>query len=315
VAVKSILICTLLFSSFTLVACSKSESLTQLPQGEFAAPPEYVTIKIMGYVPQAGDTFQNLFVSNYSVTAKNGQLFLNTARDMADTFKQSLAASFGFTTLSPESAVAGFADLMLYQAGVNLSQQNLLVCSSSLQASSSNDGLTYNDDRYTGSPITFLGLRDCDKVYLGLNPSKFSYNGSGIPDYLQMRCGLNPLNTNEAFVSTAGDGVQNIDKCKRNIPIDESAYTQPNQLFAYQYNTQHNLDGTTDFTISNIPILNHGDENFVAFYVTEINPSTNTPSLYTAYAVLKNGYNSKTLQFNYWATSSATFYNQEVVVP
>jgi hypothetical protein len=307
---------TIIVGALSLSACKQaSESLTQLPQGQFATTPEYVTIKIMGYVPQAGNTFQNLFVSNYSVTAKSGQLLLNTSRDMTDTFKQSLAPTFGFTTLSPESVVTGFSDLMLYQAGVNVSQQSLLVCGSSLLTSSSNDGLFYNDDRYAGNPVTFMGLRDCDKLYLGLNPSKFNYNGNGIPDYLQMRCGLNPLNANQAFVSTAGDGVQNIDKCKRHIPIDESASTQPNQLFAYQYNNQHNIDGTTDFTISNIPILNHGAENFIAFYLTEINPSTNVASVFTAFAVLKDGYNGKTLSFSYWATAPANFFNQQIVVP
>ena len=113
----------------------------------------------------------------------------------------------------------------------------------------------------------------------------------------------------------AGDGVEDIDKCKRHIPIDENYYTQPNQLFAYQYNTVVNPDNSMDFTVSNIPILNGGTENFFAFYVTEINPSTNEESVYTAYAVLKSGYASKTLQFAYWATSAPNFYNQEIVVP
>lgn len=310
--ISKLLVTTL--SIVALAACSKNESLSPLAQGQFALAPQYVTVKIQGYKPQSGNTFQNLFVSNFSVTAKGGQLYYSSARDMSDSLKQSLANDYGFTLSSPESSVLGFADLLLYQAGVKLSQQTLMTCSSSLQSNTSADGFFYNDDR-AGGATTFLGLRDCDKVYMGLNPNKFNYNGNGIPDYLQMRCGLNPLNKNQAFVSTAGDGVANIDKCKRHIPIDENAYTQPNQLFAYNYNNQLNSDGTTTFTVSNIPVMNNGAENFIAFYVTETNSALNTQSVYTAYAVLKDGYAGKTLLINYWALSSATYNNQEIVVP
>lgn len=309
----------ILFALMALICAGcgqKTESLQQLGLGEFAAPPDVVTIKILGYKPQVGKAYQNLFVSNFSVKAQKGTLTLSTARDgMPDALKQSLNAKYGFTIDSAESSAPGFADLMLFDAGLTLAQQSLLFCSSNQQISSSNDAVVYNDDRQAGNPVRFLGLRDCDKVYMGLNPQAFNFSGDGIPDYLKMRCGLNPLSKTDAFISTAGDGVLNIDKCKRNIPIDESAYTQPNQLFSYQYNTIVNQDGSRDFTISNIPVLNTGDENFIAFYLTEIDLSNNAPALYTAFAILKAGYAGKTLQINYWATDASKFFNQEIVVP
>jgi hypothetical protein len=299
-----------------LCGCNPSESLSNLSQGEFAVTPDTVTIKIKGYRPQTGKIFQNLFVSNYSVKVKQGQLYYSTSRDsMADVVKKSLVSTYGFNTTGPETVVTGFADLVLFQAGINLGEQSMIFCASNLLTSSSNDALIYNDSRLSGNPVAFLGLRDCDKVYMGMNPQKFDFNGNGIPDYIEMQCGMNPLSTSDAFVSTAGDGVANIDKCKRHVPIDEYYYTQPNQAFAYQYNVQVNQDGSSDFTVMNIPILNGGADNFISFYVTETDSQNGAPGLYTAFSILKPGYTGKTLEFPYWATAPSNFFNQEIIAP
>jgi hypothetical protein len=298
-----------------MTACKSGESLESLDIGALAVQ-DSMTIKIQGYQPQAGNVLQNIFVSNFSAKAGGGQLQYMTARDgLPDTLKTALTPTFGFALTSPESVVTGFADLLLYQAGITLVQQPLIFCAANKQASSSSDQLEYNDARYAGSPLTFLGLRDCDKIYMGLDPSKFDYNGNGIPDYLEMRCGMNPMNPNQSNVSTAGDGMSDIEKCKRHIPIDESYTFQPNQVFAYSYNTVLNTNGTSDITVSNIGILNGGADNFIAMYITETNSATNVSSLYTAFAILKAGYVNKTLQFSYWATAPAVFTDQEILVP
>jgi hypothetical protein len=301
---------------FSLCACNKSESLSPLELGLFAPNPDLVTVKIKAYLPQSGKAFQNLFVSNDSVRVAQGQLWYSTSRDgFYDSVKSTLNSTFGFTITGPETVLSGFADLLLFDAGINLSQQGFLQCSSTLMLSSSNDAFVYNDDRLAGNPAVFLGLRDCDKVYMGLNPNLYDFNSDGIPDYLEMKCGMSPINKGIADVSTAGDGMLDIDKCKRHIPIDEDANLQPNQIFAYQYGFQLNNDGSTDFTIANIPILNGGAENLLTFTVTETDNKNGPAQIYTAYALLKSGYAGKTLQFQYWATAPANFYNQEVAVP
>ena len=300
--------------SLILVACGTKQPVANLSQASITDPPETVTLHIKNYRPQSGNVHQNLFVSNFSVKVSQSQLHLSTARDgMSDEQKLSLGGTYGLTTLTPESTVTGFADLLLFSLGLTLPQQGSLHCASLL--SSTNEAFTYNDTRLPGGPQTVLGLRDCEKVYLGLDPLKFDNAGNGIPDSLKLRCGLNPTNTSSAYISTAGDGVANIDKCKRNIPLDESAFTQANQLFAYKYQTQANSDGSTDFTISNVPVLNHGADNFIAFYVTETSLSSSTPSLYTAFAILKDGYNGRTLNFDYWATTPSQFVNQQIQTP
>ncbi len=299
-----------------VAGCGKADTLQNLEVGSFAEPPDTMTVVIKNYMPQSGAAFQHLFVSNFTVRAEHGQLAYSSARDgMSDIFKSSVASTYNFMGISPESAVAGFADLLVFNLGVKQSQQNRLFCGSGQMASSSGDALIYNDVRPGGSTAAFLGLRDCEKIYLGLNPSKFENAGNGIPDYMKLHCGLNPANENDAYISTAADGVANIDKCKRNIPIDESAFTQPNQLFAYHYETQLNDDGTSEFKVSNIPILDNGADNFLAFYVTETGLSGKAPALFTAFAILKSGYKDKTLNIQYWATTPAKFINQEIAVP
>lgn len=301
----------------SLCACkNRSESLTSLDANSLAAPPQTINIRIKGYKPQAGNTYQNIFVSNFSVVAGAGQLQWSTPRDgMPDSLKLSTVDTYGFSIDSPESVVTGFQDLLIYTAGIDLSQQSLLYCANNNMGSIANDIFTYNDPRYTGSPLTTLGLRDCDKLYMGLNTQTFDSNNNGIPDYLEMRCGMNPLSKSEAFVSNSGDGVANIDKCKMNIPISENANSEANQLFAYQYKNIVNADGSMDFVVNNIPVLNAGQDNFIVFYVVEKNLNTNTSSLYTAFAVMKAGYVGQVLQFDYWATDSSKFTNQQILVP
>lgn len=311
------LILILSLAAFGLLGCQQNrENLSPVDISSMAYAPQVMQVRIQNYRPQSGNVLQNIFVSNFSVKASHGQLEWSSARDgLSDQLKNSTLPTYGFSPDSPESAVSGFADLILFNAGINLSQQNLMYCSPNQMRSTSNDVIIYNDNRYNGAPETHLGLRDCEKSYIGLNPNSFDHNNNGIPDYLEIRCGLNPQNKSQAFVSTAGDGVANIDKCKMNIPLDESAKNYANQLFAYQYAQTTDPDGSMTFNISNIPILQNGQDNLLVFYITETNPTNRETSLYTAYAVLKDGYNGKTLQFDYWATSSASFFNQQVLVP
>ena len=291
------------------------DNLVPLNSGQFAAPPETVALLVSGYVPAAGDTFKDLFVSNFSVKASQGALSLMTARDgLPDTLKQQLAAAYGFTVGPIAYSVnPGFSDFALALMGIHIGQQSLLNCATQLQQSSSNDAFIFPDPRLPGSPTAFLGLRDCEKQYLGLNPALFDNNGNGIPDYLKLRCSLNPKNTHDFRLDMPGDGLSNYERCKRHIPIDENSGSQPNQLFAYQYDFENQPDGSKTLSVSNIPILNGGQDNLIALYLTESNRATGVASLYTAFTILGPGSSGSTLKFSYWATDPSKYFNQEIV--
>lgn len=296
------------------IGCAKEENtLESLSMGSLALAPKTMSIRIKNYKPQIGNSFQHLFVLNYSVSTGSGMLEISTARDgMSDALKNQVSGEYGFSTTSSESILTGFSDLFLFQSGLKLGQHSLLNCVQNQTQTSSFDAFIYQDERYLNSPTEFLGLRDCVKNYMGLNPTKFDYDSDGIPDNLEIRFGLNPKNGSDAYLSLTGDGVMNIDKVKRNIPIDESANSQPNQLFAYKYETILNPDSTRDFVISNIPVLNDGKENFIAFNLVEVNIANHTESLYTAYMILEENSINETVEVDYWATSPTNFLNVKI---
>ncbi|MBC7397396.1 MAG: hypothetical protein H7333_08130 [Bdellovibrionales bacterium] len=306
----------LLGLSFILVSCLEKPqpTLQALEEVPMALAPQLVTVKIKAYRPQSGRIFKHLFVSNFSVKASKGLLTESSARDsLGDTLKKANTEIYGITPSSAYSSNMYFSDLMLFLSGIKLNQQAFLYCPSSRTLSSSNDGLIYGDNRIIPTASTYLGLRDCEKSYLGLDPNKFDFDNDGIPDYLELRCGLNPRNPNDAKLSIAGDGINNLEKCKRNIPIDENANSQPNKLFAYQYVEKRQDNGSTDFTVSNIPILNTGKNNFMAFYLVEIDTTSLQTYLYTAYTVLPAASQNKTFEFNFWGTDPSHYFNQEIV--
>jgi hypothetical protein len=297
-----------------LGACN-SDPLAPLNEGQIASEPETVAIEMTAYVPAAGHAFKDLFVSNLSVIPQKAQLLLSTARDgLPDGLKQSLAAEFGFTVgPSAYSATPGFSDLVLRLMGVKLADQAKLHCAPGAMASSSNDAFIFHDSRLPGSPTAFLGLRDCEKLYLGLDPTKFDNSGSGIPDYLKIRCGLNPRNSHDSLLDPTGVGISHYDECKRHLPNDESPDSQPAQVFGYHYRIDVHADGSRDFAVSNIPVLNSGQDNLLAFYLVETDLSSGAESLYTAFTILPAGSGESTLKFAYWATDPAHFTNQEIV--
>jgi hypothetical protein len=283
-----------------------------------------MSVEITGYKPKAGYEFKNIFVSNFYVRNEKGKLLPSTSWDgMTDEFKNSLSTSYGFKDQGPQSRAfpeKGYSDLVLFLSGIVRAQQRFAFCPINQVNSFSRDAFEFVDNIYNTNSgrSVFLGLRDCEKQYLGLDFKDFDFDQDGIPDYLELRCGLNPKNPNDAANSPAGDGVSNIDKCKMNIPIDESAQVGTNFKFAYKYDVELLQDGsgTRNFRVKNIAILNGGRGNFLAYYIVESSTSTGKSRITTAYTRLKDGMANANFSFPYWVTpllSSET--NREIPVP
>jgi hypothetical protein len=251
------------------------------------------------------------------VKAAHARLAYSSSRDgISDIQKVAEGPMFGFALGLADSNSDGYSDLVMYQSGVTAPNQATLFCGSSQRNSGSNDALTYMDVRLPLPSTQFIGLRDCEKSFLQLNPASFDFDKDGIPDYLEFRAGLNPKNGFDADLSIAGDSMTNIEKVKRNIPIDERADSQPNRLFGYVYKTDFDMLGNRIFTVSNIPILNSGVDNFIAFYLIETDLDTKQDFLFSAYTILHKNYANTTLSFDFWPTlpGGATT-NQEMIAP
>ncbi|MBS1960072.1 MAG: hypothetical protein JST80_11400 [Bdellovibrionales bacterium] len=293
------------------------KTLVDLEKGEKPIAPPVITLKMSKYTPTTGRTFKDIFVVNFSSKCTRGKCEESYSRDgMTDTLKANTAAQYGFANTGPYTVNNNFSDLMLYLSGIVYSQQNLLYCALSQTESTSNDIIKYMDDRNATPVVQYLGLRDCERSYLGLNPNLFDFDKDGIPDYLELRCGLNPKNPNDAALSLTGESISSLEKCKRHIAIDEAANSPANQLFAYQYKLEIEKDGTRTFTVSNIPVLENNKQNLIAIYMVEIDPNTSKTYLSTAWSLITpTPTRERVYRFNYWVMSSATTFNQEISFP
>lgn len=312
---KSPLLILALLSGCILKPVEQKGTLQELQKGELPDVPTVITLKMKKYRPESGRQLKEVFVSNFSTNVRRGKAEESYARDgLSDEFK-ARAVEYNMNSSSPNSANPMFSDLMLFLSGIKHNQQSFLNCPNSLNASRTNDVIKYMDDRVNPPQLTLIGLRDCEKAYIGLRQDSFDFDKDTIPDYLELRCGLNPRNPNDAALSPTGDGVTQLEKCKRHIPLDESANSESNKLYAYQYNIRIEKDQTRTITISNVPVLKENKQNLIAFYIIEMDNTTAKTYLYTAHSLLTpNPDRSGEYEFNYWVTpgDTNTYFNQVV---
>jgi hypothetical protein len=297
-----------------VLGCTKAK-LAPLAEVQIIKPFDAISLEIGNYKVIPGREFRHLFVSNFSVKVTQGGLEYSTARDgLHDKLKTSLEAEYGFTTDFADWNGDGFSDLLMFLSGITVANQSTLFCGPQQRLSSSNDSFVYMDNRQPGAANQLIGLRDCEKVFLQLNPAQFDFDKDGIPDYLEVRNGLNPKNASDANANISADGLSNIEKVKRNIPIDLTDKLEKNQTYAYDYKTEIDSSGTRTFNIKNIPVLRGGIENFLAFYLIETDAATQQDYLYTAYMIIDRASAEGHFKFPFWASDpSANKTNQEIL--
>ena len=240
----------------------------------------------------------------------------SASRDgLPDSLKTLEEGRYGFTPDLPDWNSDGFGDLLMYLAGITSAHQNSLYCGPAQRISSANDSFEYADARLVGSPRQVVGLRDCEKVFLQLDPTSFDHDDDGIPDYLEIRAGLNPKNPHDVDLSIAGDGSTNLEKVKLNIPVDEAATSQPNTLYAYKYDSNFSVTGARKFTVSNIALLQGGLDNFIAIYIVETDLVTQKDHLFSAFMILPVNSGGRTIRFDFWGNDPAlSKTNQEIAL-
>ncbi len=103
------------------------------------------------------------------------------------------------------------------------------------------------------------GLFDCEEEVLGTRVDAFDTDGDGIPDGLEFRYGLDPLDPTDAYGDLSSDGLRNIDAILRNgSPLIREPFGNP--LPHYRYEIQDDgeqPDGRScySFRVENITLL------------------------------------------------------------
>ncbi len=258
----------------------RGESMLEV---EMEVPPPRVNLVIRNYCPTAsGRSLRELFVSNFSVKAVNGKAMPDSDRDgIEDSRERELAPIFDISPYSADTNLDLYGDLLTVLAGIQRDDQARLRCPGVVDANSDGmidlvdaDGDVFvARDPFGSARPQWLGLTDCEEARLAhTDPAKFDTDGDDIPDYLELRCGLNPLNPSDAAADTDGDGLTNLEECKRNTPVAESNHR--NMLKAIEYRYQISVeDGANGqcsrMTVSQIPILSEAGDNLVTVHLIE----------------------------------------------
>lgn len=275
----------------------QTSNLTDLVQSAFVETPETVTVQVKNYCPTSGRSFKDVFVSNFSVEVIQGQnRFDSDADGLPDFIETENGQKFNISPYSTDSNNDGFGDLFMYLSGIDASQQSHLRC---LDASNG-DGSGVVLAR-PGQPDQFIGLTNCEKELMHIDPADFDTDGDGIPDILELRCGLNPADSNDALLDPDGDGLTNYEECKRHTPSSESNKAGGLSKLEYVYKQTvrvANGQQCIDFEISNISVLNHGKDNLIALYLTEVD-GYQKEHLSTTFMLLPNDSAGSTIAIEY----------------
>lgn len=272
-----------IFGLLALFACkiSPQESaatLVPLDDSEYAKKPKTISIEISNYCPSNPTrSYQDLFVSNLTTSVMNADLALDTDSDgVPDAQEQKSNARLAIEPQLADSNGDGYSDLTILLAGIGRFEQGLLRCNDH----SSNDGLAIlykNPAAAVGALPALLGLANCEKEFLHLEPANPDTDHDGVPDYLELRAGLNPLDASDALADTDNDGLSNLAEVKRHTPVTVANAEHNLGVFEYQYNIEVDNNVTpacTRFGIKNIPIINEGKGNVIGLYLLETDNNT-----------------------------------------
>jgi hypothetical protein len=107
------------------------------------------------------------------------------------------------------------------------------------------------------------GLRDCEEAYLGTDPQVFDTDVDHIPDLVEVRNGMNPLDPTDALADADHDGIRNIDEIREhtNPQVREPNVSATDTHYLYDVAPAPTAsDGSTcyDVTIRNVTLVASG---------------------------------------------------------
>lgn len=273
-----------------LLGSCGSDALISLERFVEPIQQKKVTVGIDAFCPQVSYRFRDFFASNLSAKIDEGILVGDWDRDGIPNTKDNIAL-LDLNFLKADSNGDGYSDILMWLGGYTTDQQKAL-------KPCSNPGVDSDAD----------GLNDCGAKLLRLDPQNSDYDGDGLPNYLEVRGGTNPLDPNDAVQDIDGDGLSNYLEVKLNTPIAESNNPEIVKL-EYLYDTGLRIIGGKDcydFKVT-FPIVNVSNGNLAAFYILQVpirevdeNDNSLPPLLKSAQVVIPRATEDRTiLKYSY----------------
>ncbi len=235
---------------FLFVSCDKS-SLILLEKIESIPPQKIVTIKINNYCPEKNSKYVDLFVSHFSMKIEKNNLLRDFDRDGLPNGRD-MDNVLNLRYDSFDTNGDGYGDLVIFLTGITyFDQRNLKRC--------------FNINQDTDDD----GLNDCEEDFLITDSKNFDSDGDGIPDYLELRNRLQPLNSNDANLDSDMDNLTNIIEVQLNTPLFEKNTPEISKLALKYEKVPSKTQSCSDIVISNIPIVSVSNGNLVQFGFVE----------------------------------------------
>jgi len=104
------------------------------------------------------------------------------------------------------------------------------------------------------------GLMDCEEAFLGTSPQNVDTDGDFLPDLLEVRHGMNPLDPTDAFGDINRDGILNEAEIKAGLsPTAQVSPTERAYAFAYDFNALPSVGGSSgtcyNFSVDHLRLL------------------------------------------------------------
>jgi hypothetical protein len=223
--------------------------------------PRYVNLRVELYCPQPGFEPVSLFVLNHSLFfAADGSFELDFDRDgLSDKFEdvEDYAKRYQIDPGNEDTLEDGYGDLLVASLGMEVDdQKELSKCESVYQDSDRDD------------------LDDCEEALVGTDEYDPDTDKDGIPDGIEVRYNLNPLDIEDARLDTDQDGVANASEIRKNTPMGRHNSEDPrfeDRTISYDIVDVMVIDGAEcqQIDVMNIPIWDLENGNLIRLVFLE----------------------------------------------
>jgi len=216
-----------------------------------------VNIHIKDYCIQNEKDFVDVYASNYSAILKKDRLLIDTDRDGLPN-KIDSVENYAISPMRYDTNADGYRDLLVYNAGIDIENQQYLKKCELFDQDTDGDGVT-----------------DCEENnFLRSDPENFDTDGDGIPDELEIMNHLNLNDPNDSYQDFDADGLINSEEVRLHTPINVSNDKNIKGLeYKYEITLSDNKIGENvrcfDMYVRNISLVDVNNGNLIRFAVIE----------------------------------------------